>query len=66
MGRKRGSRFRKAVDAQDQLKSIEEAQRQRRSKRKGPLIERIDKSKQRLDNALKGIKTPEERQDEFD
>jgi hypothetical protein len=66
MGRKRGSRFKRASDAQEQLESIEKAQKKRRSKRVGPLIERIDKSAQRLDDALKRIKTPEERKDEFD
>lgn len=69
MGRKRGSRFRKAIDAQEQLEGIEKAQRkargEARKKRPDRIIERIDKSQKRFDNACKRIRTFEDAPHEF-
>jgi len=65
MGRKRGSRFRKASDAQEQLQDLEQAQRESRKKRTGKLIARTDKSAQRFDNALRQrIRRPADTEEE--
>ena len=65
MARKRGSRFRKASDAQEQLEGIEKAQRDSRKKRTGKIIERIDKSQKRLDNSLDRLRSPQDVEEEF-
>ncbi len=66
MGRKRGSRFRRASDAEEQYEGILQAQQLARKKKlPGKLIERTDKSKHREVNAHKGIRRPGEVHDEF-
>jgi hypothetical protein len=66
MGRKRGSRFRKAADGQEQLEEIEQAQRVARTKRTGKIIERIDKSAQRTKNSFESIGSPKDAEREFE
>jgi hypothetical protein len=65
MGRKRGSRFRKTIDAQKQLEQIEEAQERARRKRPKQIIERIDKSEKRWQNVVKKIDNCAEAREEF-
>ena len=60
MGRKRGSRFKKVVDAQNQFEQIEKQQRDTRKGKSGPLIHRIDKSRKREQNAFDKIKSRDE------
>ena len=66
MGRKRGSRFRKVIDAQEQLEQIEKAQRDARQGKIAKKIERTDKSKQRLANSLRRIRTESDAPEEFE
>lgn len=67
MSRKRGSRFRKASDAQEQLEGLEQAQRNSRKKRTGNFINRTDKSTQRLKNDCRQkIRKPSDSEGEFD
>jgi hypothetical protein len=65
MGRKRGSRFRKAIDALEQLEGIEHAQQATRKGKTRKRIDRINKSEKRLDNCLNRIKNTEDLWDEF-
>ena len=65
MARKRGSRFTKAIDAQEQLESLERAQEARRKGKGKTLVESVGKSRKRLDNTLKQIRTREDSWEEF-
>ena len=79
MGKKRRKKFQRAVDAQEQLDQIEEAQRRCRqgksvkeidategSKRRDKKIDSIEKSKRRDKNARKRIRRPDDLAEEFD
>jgi hypothetical protein len=66
MGRKRGSRFRKAADAQEQYEQIEARQRKAREGKIDIQIDSIKKSQQRETNYYKRIKDPGELGSEFD
>jgi hypothetical protein len=66
MGKKRRKKFRKVIDAQEQLDQIEEAQRRYRQGRADKKIDSIEKSKQRDKNARKRIRSPEDLAEEFD
>jgi hypothetical protein len=77
-----GPRFKKGSEDLDQLEGIEQQQDRSRKARRlheqanssddpdpeelGPLIDDIEKSRQRLKNRFKGIKKPEDAIDEFD
>jgi hypothetical protein len=65
MGRKRGSRFQKAKDAQEQLEQIEKAQQTSRKGKPRQQINSIGKSTQRFDNSLNRIKTRKDVEDEY-
>jgi hypothetical protein len=60
MGRKRGRRFRKVKDAQEQLEQIEKAQQAARRGKLRKKIDSVEKSKRRLANSLKKVKTRED------
>jgi len=66
MARKRGSRFRKAIDAQEQLEGIEQTQQDARKRKVAKIIERTDKSEQRFNNATARIRKVSEAPEEFD
>jgi len=58
--RQRGDRFKDSDDALEQLEQIEEAQRKLRKKKLKDRIQSIEKSKARLKNRLKEIRTSED------
>jgi hypothetical protein len=64
--RRRGTRFRKAIDAQEQFQQIEARQRASRKQKTGTQIDFIEKSKQRERNAFERIRRPEDVPWEFD
>jgi hypothetical protein len=67
MARKRGRRFRKASDAQDQFECIERIQRRiRQGKGIKKVIDSIEKSRQREKNAYKSIRKPSDLEERFD
>jgi hypothetical protein len=65
MGRRRGSRFRKTADAQEQFEQIEKRQRQGRRKKARKTIDSIEKSRQRERNFLGRIRRPADLREEF-
>ena len=66
MGRKRGSRFRKAIDAQEQFEQIDQRQRKSRQGKTGTKIDSIEKSAQREANSRKRIRGRQDLPREFD
>jgi hypothetical protein len=66
MGRKRGSRFRKAIDAQKQFEQIEQKQREIREGKIPGVIDSIEKSKQREKNAHRRVRRPADAGTEYD
>jgi hypothetical protein len=66
MGRKRGSRFRKAVDAQEQFEQIERAQRKSREAKRPDQIRSISKSRKREENLHKRVRRAADLSEEFD
>jgi hypothetical protein len=65
MARKRGSRFRKGRDDQEQLEEVEEAQQQARERKTKKVIDSIEKSRQRLRNRFREIKRLKDAEEEF-
>jgi hypothetical protein len=66
MTRKRGRRFRKGSDDQEQLEGIEKAQQAAKGQRTKKVIESIEKSRQRLRNRFQRIKRLSDAQEEFE
>lgn len=61
----RRGRFETAADAERQLREITDAQQQTRKREKPGIIERVDKSKQRVRNALGHIRGIDDADAEF-
>jgi hypothetical protein len=66
MGRKRGSRFRKAIDAQEQYEQIEARQRKLRERRRGEALKSTAESKQRDANARNRLRNLADIPSEYD
>jgi hypothetical protein len=66
MARRRGRRFQKGSDDQEQLEGIEKARQAARNKRTKKVIDSIEKSRQRLRNRFRQIKKFSDAQEEFE